>query len=118
MLFKGAIPRDGDEAVVRQQLVDAASARQLDAAAFKACMDDDVVTQRVSADANEGQQLAVTGTPSFLINGKPLVGAQPYEAFVEAIEAAYEALRQPHWTHLRSANGKPAAAPALAGETA
>ena len=51
----------------------------------------DGMAQRVSADANEGQQLGVTGTPSFLINGKPLVGAQPYEAFVEAIEAAIAA---------------------------
>lgn len=91
MLFKGAIPRDGEEAAVRQQLVDAASAMQLDTATFKTCLDGDDVAQRVNADANEGQQLGVTGTPSFLINGKPLVGAQPYEAFVEAIEAAIAA---------------------------
>jgi protein-disulfide isomerase len=88
MLFNSAIPRDGDEAAVRQQLADAAGAMQLDATAFKACLENSDIAQRVSADANEGQQLGVSGTPSFLINGKPLVGAQPYEAFVEVIEAA------------------------------
>lgn len=87
MLFDGVIPRDGDEAAVRQQLTDAAGAMQLDKTVFQACMEDSDIAQRVSADANEGQQLGVTGTPSFLINGKPLVGAQPYEAFVQAIEA-------------------------------
>jgi len=30
----------------------------------------------------------VQGTPSFFINGMPLVGAQPYSAFQAAIEAA------------------------------
>ena len=80
MLFNSAIPRDGEKAAVQQQLVDAAGALKLDAVAFKTCLDKGALVQRVDADANEGQQLGVTGTPSFLINGKPLVGAQPYEA--------------------------------------
>jgi predicted DsbA family dithiol-disulfide isomerase len=32
--------------------------------------------------------LGLRGTPSFLINGKQLIGAQPYEVFVDAIEKA------------------------------
>jgi protein-disulfide isomerase len=32
--------------------------------------------------------MRVQGTPTFLINGKLLVGAQPYEAFKQAIDAA------------------------------
>jgi protein-disulfide isomerase len=55
---------------------------------FKACMESGAMRERVNADASEGQRLGVTGTPSFLINGKPLVGAQPFEAFQQAIDAA------------------------------
>jgi protein-disulfide isomerase len=33
------------------------------------------------------QSMGVRGTPAFLINGRPLVGAQPFEAFQQAIEA-------------------------------
>jgi protein-disulfide isomerase len=29
----------------------------------------------------------VTGTPAFLVNGQPLVGAQPFEVFEQVIEA-------------------------------
>ena len=32
----------------------------------------------------EGRQVGVTGTPTFFINGKPLVGAQPAEVFQSA----------------------------------
>jgi protein-disulfide isomerase len=36
----------------------------------------------------EGRALNLRGTPTFLVNGKPLVGAQPIEAFREAIRDA------------------------------
>jgi protein-disulfide isomerase len=42
----------------------------------------------VSQDFLEGQSKGITGTPTFYINGKVLVGAQPAEAFEEAIEEA------------------------------
>ena len=34
----------------------------------------------------EGNKLGARGTPSFFVNGKPLVGAQPFEAFKAKIE--------------------------------
>ena len=34
----------------------------------------------------EGSRLGVTGTPAFFVNGRPLQGAQPLEAFVKVIE--------------------------------
>ncbi|MCX6017383.1 MAG: thioredoxin domain-containing protein [Chloroflexi bacterium] len=57
-------------------------------AKFTACLKDDVVRKRVLADSDEGQRVGVRGTPSFLVNGKLLVGAQPYAAFRIAIEQA------------------------------
>jgi hypothetical protein len=34
------------------------------------------------------QEAGIQGTPSFLINGRPLVGAQPLRTFAQAIEEA------------------------------
>lgn len=40
----------------------------------------------IRTDADEGSYLGVTTTPSFLINGIPVVGAQPTSDFVHLIE--------------------------------
>ena len=34
----------------------------------------------------EGARLGITGTPTFFINGRILVGAQPFEAFAKIID--------------------------------
>ena len=34
----------------------------------------------------EGQSVGVTGTPGFIINGRLLVGAQPFEQFKAVID--------------------------------
>lgn len=42
----------------------------------------------VQADFREGQDLGVSGTPAFFINGEVIVGLQPLETFERAIEEA------------------------------
>jgi len=42
----------------------------------------------VQADFEEGQGLGISGTPTFFINGRVLVGLQPLATFEEAIEEA------------------------------
>ena len=42
----------------------------------------------VQADFKEGQGLGISGTPTFVINGRVLVGLQPLATFEEAIEEA------------------------------
>jgi protein-disulfide isomerase len=59
----------------------------LDTQAFKTCLDSGKYTSLVRDETAAAQALGVTGTPSFLINGRPLVGAQPFEVFQQAIEA-------------------------------
>ena len=56
--------------------------------AFAQCLDSGRFRRPVEADVEQGRQLGVTGTPTFFINGVPLVGAAPYEAFKEAIDQA------------------------------
>ncbi len=59
----------------------------LDMDAFHGCYQTEDAQDSVSADSLLARQGGVNATPSFLINGQPLVGALPYEAFQEVIEA-------------------------------
>ncbi|EDY49486.1 DSBA oxidoreductase [Streptomyces clavuligerus] len=64
-------------------------ARDLDSAEAKAA---------VRKDQEEAYQLGASSTPSFLVNGRPIAGAQPMETFTEAIEAAHRAAPEPSGT--------------------
>ena len=72
----------------RDDLVRYAGRLSLDRAAFTTCIDTRRLHKNVEADVVEGRAIGVRGTPTFLINGTLLVGAQPIEAFREAIRAA------------------------------
>lgn len=54
---------------------------------FNACMDNERYAAEIQADLEEGGRAGVTGTPTFYINGRQLVGAQPLDAIVQVIEA-------------------------------
>lgn len=58
----------------------------LDLEKFNSCLDSGKYTQAVKDDMVLGQSVGVQGTPSFFINGKRLVGAQPFESFKAIIE--------------------------------
>jgi protein-disulfide isomerase len=47
----------------------------------------------VDADLAEGQKLGVQGTPTFFVNGIPMVGAQPVEKFQAVIDDQVKAAR-------------------------
>lgn len=59
---------------------------KLDAQKFSSCLDSGKYAEEVLKDLSDGQKLGVTGTPTFFINGKMVVGAQPFEAFQKVIE--------------------------------
>ncbi|WP_037826597.1 DsbA family protein [Streptomyces sp. NRRL B-1347] len=48
----------------------------------------DAAKAAVKKDQDQGYKLGATSTPSFLINGRPIAGAQPQSVFEEAIEKA------------------------------
>ncbi|MBU2073762.1 MAG: DsbA family protein [Actinobacteria bacterium] len=60
----------------------------LDVQQFRADMKSQATAEQVDADFQEGQALGITGTPSFLINGVPVIGAQPTQVFEDIIEEA------------------------------
>lgn len=60
----------------------------LDTSAFNACLDSGRYTSIVRAEKTAAQSLGVRGTPAFVINGRPVSGALPFEMFQQVIEAA------------------------------
>jgi protein-disulfide isomerase len=63
-----------------------AKAAGLDAAQFAACVDSRRFRTKVETDVKEADDAGVSGTPAFFINGRPLEGAQPFEAFKQIID--------------------------------
>jgi protein-disulfide isomerase len=58
----------------------------LDTDAFNECLDSGKYTQIVQQETSAGQQIGIQSTPSFLVNGQPVVGAQPFEVFAQLID--------------------------------
>ncbi len=78
----------------RENLKQFATELGLDREAFETCLDSGRYTSIVRSETSIARSLGVRGTPTSLINGKPLVGAQPFEAFQQMIEAELEATRE------------------------
>jgi len=70
----------------------------LDQSKFQQCLDSGKNEKEVKDDMAEGQKVGVSGTPSWIIGksngdsieGKLIVGAQPYAALKEVIDSALE----------------------------
>jgi len=58
----------------------------LDVGKFKAALDSGKFTKRVEEDSAAGMAVGANGTPTFFINGREFVGAQPFEAFKNVID--------------------------------
>ena len=58
----------------------------MDGGAFDSCLNSGKYTAAVQKDFDEGRADGVTGTPTFFVNGRKLVGAQPFAAFQRVIE--------------------------------
>jgi protein-disulfide isomerase len=65
-----------------------AQSLNLKADQFATCLSDQRYVQGIKKDQQVGLDAGVQGTPTFFINGRELVGAQPYEAFKQLIDAA------------------------------
>jgi protein-disulfide isomerase len=59
---------------------------KVDMAKFDDCFDNKKSLDKVKAQQAEGSSVGVTGTPGFIINGRLLVGAQPFEQFKAVID--------------------------------
>jgi protein-disulfide isomerase len=59
----------------------------LDIDDFQACYDSERTMEEVENDATFAANLGIRGTPTFFVNGIPLVGAQPIENFFTLIDS-------------------------------
>lgn len=60
----------------------------LNTARFNACLDAAKYQTVIQTDLADGAAAGVGGTPTFFINGRTIVGAQPYAIFAQAIDSA------------------------------
>ena len=60
----------------------------LDRPRYERCLRSGEMPSMIAADMERATRIGVGSTPSFIIGGRLLIGAQPYEAFKRAIDAA------------------------------
>ncbi len=58
----------------------------LNAGPFNECLDSGKYTELIATDTQIAQQIGVQSTPSFVLNGTPIVGAQPLAYFENLIK--------------------------------
>lgn len=73
-------------------LKDIATKLNLDMSKWNSCLNDTKIKDEISKDASDGTTAGVQGTPTYFIGNDKngyvmLVGAQPYDAFKQAIDA-------------------------------
>ena len=73
-------------ALTREDLDKYAKEIGLDMARFAKDMDDPKVKAEVLDDQKLGTSLGASGTPTFFVNGRQIVGAQPFEKFKQLID--------------------------------
>lgn len=78
---------ENQRALTNSDLKGYASQLGLDTAKFNNCLDSGEKEAEVKADLAAGSKAGVSGTPTFFVNGRKLVGAQPFAAFKAAIDA-------------------------------
>ncbi len=58
----------------------------VDLQVFEGCLGSEGAEEEVIRDAQFASSIGINGTPTFFINGIPIVGAQPFEAFASIID--------------------------------
>ncbi len=72
-----------------------ADSLDLDTKQFQSCLKEKKFADLVSTDIDNGSSFSVSATPTFFVNGRMLVGAQPYSLFREMIEQELSGNRSP-----------------------
>lgn len=77
----------GDVSLTSDVLSSYAVELSLDTTAFTECLDSGKYKSTVEADLEFARSIGAQSTPSFVINGQPMIGAQPFSAFQQVIES-------------------------------
>jgi len=71
---------------LKEKTLEALKDSKIDTAKFNECFDNNKTADEVKRQMAEGQSVGVTGTPAFIINGRLVSGAQPFENFKAVID--------------------------------
>ena len=74
-----------NEANVKEKSIEFAG-EGIDAEKFNTCYDNNETLELVRAQTAEARSLGITGTPSFVVNGQIVKGAQPAAKFKAIID--------------------------------
>lgn len=85
-LFRDPAEWNGSRDNALQVFGDYGTALGLDGAALAQCVREERYKPDIDSDFNEGLDIGIFGTPTFIINRKLLSGAQPAEVFIEVID--------------------------------
>lgn len=91
-LFDGGETRPESDISDAALLVTAAELG-LDTAQFTTDFNSDAASASIADDAAVATSLGVYATPAFIINGQPILGAQPTQVFVDAVDQAIASAR-------------------------
>jgi protein-disulfide isomerase len=68
------------------QLKQGAAKLKLNQATFDQCLDSGTHAAAVKSDYASGEKLGVNSTPTLYVNGRPLIGAQPYDVIKQVVD--------------------------------
>ena len=71
---------------VKEKATEALKGTKVDMAKWNDCVDNKKTLAKIKADMAEGSSVGVTGTPAFIINGRKISGAQPFQNFKAVID--------------------------------
>ncbi|HYH98467.1 DsbA family protein [Hyalangium sp.] len=77
-------------ALDRASLEAVAGQLNLDVERFRRALDSSTWSNYVDTEVAEAQRRGIRGTPTFFINGKPIMGVQPLNTFTQAIDEALQ----------------------------
>ncbi|HZS37074.1 MAG TPA: thioredoxin domain-containing protein, partial [Polyangia bacterium] len=89
---KGKFWEMHDKLFANQQKLDRQSLEQyakelgLDEGKIKEALDQNKYAAQIKSDQDEAAKYGARGTPAFFINGRPLSGAQPFDAFKKVVD--------------------------------
>ncbi|MBI2063282.1 MAG: DsbA family protein [Candidatus Yanofskybacteria bacterium] len=70
----------------KNNLIKFASDLGLDTEQFSSCYESGKYQQEIAKDSQDAARFGARGTPNFFLNGRQLVGAQPYQVFAGLID--------------------------------
>ncbi|HKC15025.1 MAG TPA: DsbA family protein [Patescibacteria group bacterium] len=85
-LYKNQPPESDTSMYTVDNLTSVAQNMGMDAGKFRGCLSTNKYQKDIDADFADGQKAGVTGTPATFVNGKLVVGAQPYASFKTLID--------------------------------